>query len=131
MMSEQQFGWNYFENEVVIGDRQDKRRMIVVVFSNFMCIPYNRKAFDEIVGLLNEQQSTIQSLKEEKDSLVRVIDENLLKGYHEQSLKHKEAKEKMEHKDERMEASALIDAVFYWKGYVKALEELKERVSDE
>ena len=73
----------------------------------------------------------MNDLKEEKDSLVRVIDENLLKGYHEQSLKHKEAKEKMEHKDEMMEASALIDAVFYWKGYVKALEELKERVSDE
>lgn len=76
-------------------------------------------------------QTIIADLKEEKDSLVAVIDENLLKGYHEQSLKHKEAKEKMEREDERMEASALIDVVFYWNGYVKALEELKERVSDE
>ena len=37
----------------------------------------------------------------------------------------------MEHEDERMEASALIDVVFYWDGYVKALEELKERMTDE
>lgn len=73
----------------------------------------------------------LEKAQKEKDSLVRVIDENLLKGYHEQSLKHKEAKEKMEREDERMEASALIDAVFYWNGYIKALEELKERVSDE
>ena len=64
MMSEQRFGWNYFENEVVIGDRQDKKRMIVVVFSNFMCIPYNRKAFDELVDWLNEQQATINKQEE-------------------------------------------------------------------
>lgn len=73
----------------------------------------------------------LEKAQKEKDSLVRVIDENLLKGYHEQSLKHKEAKEKMEHEDERMEASIILDVVFYWDGYVKALEELKERVSDE
>ncbi|WP_405288935.1 hypothetical protein [Methanobrevibacter sp.] len=36
----------------------------------------------------------LEKAQKEKDSLVRVIDENLLKGYHEQSLKHKEAKEK-------------------------------------
>ena len=45
----------------------------------------------------------LEKAQKEKDSLVRVIDENLLKGYHEQSLKHKEAKEKMEHEDERMD----------------------------
>ena len=72
----------------------------------------------------------LEKAQKEKDSLVRVIDKNLLKGYHEQSLKHKEAKGKMEHKDERMEASALIEAVFYWNGYVKALEELKEVMTD-
>ena len=63
-MSEQQFGWNYFENEVVIRDKQDKKRMIVLVFSNFMCIPYNRKSFDELVDLLNEQQATIEEYKD-------------------------------------------------------------------
>ena len=63
-MSEQQFDWNYFENEVVIRDKQDKKRMIVLVFSNFMCIPYNRKSFDELVDLLNEQQATIYKLEE-------------------------------------------------------------------
>ena len=68
----------------------------------------------------------LEKAQKEKDSLVRVIDENLLKGYHEQSLKHKEAKEKMEHEDERMEASIILDVVFYWDGYVKALEELKK-----
>ena len=73
----------------------------------------------------------LEKAQKEKDSLVRVIDKNLLKGYHEQSLKHKEAKEKMEHEDERMEASALIDVVFYLSGYVKALEELKEGMTDE
>ena len=73
----------------------------------------------------------LEKAQKEKDSLVRVIDKNLLKGYHEQSLKHKEAKEKMEHENERMEASALIDVVFYWSGYVKALEELKEGMTDE
>ena len=67
----------------------------------------------------------LEKAQKEKDSLVRVIDKNLLKGYHEQS------KEKMEHEDERMEASALIDVVFYWSGYVKALEELKEGMTDE
>ena len=61
-MSEQQFGWNYFENEVVIRDKQDKKRMIVFVFSNFMCIPYNRKSFDELVDWLNEQQDLIEEL---------------------------------------------------------------------
>ena len=61
-MSEQQFGWNYFENEVVIGDKQDKKRMIVLVFSNFMDIVYNRKSFDEIVGLLNRQQTSIETM---------------------------------------------------------------------
>ena len=68
-MSEQRFGWNYFENEVVIGDRQDKKRMIVVVFSNFMCIPYNRKSFDELVDWLNEQQATIDSLQKNNAQL--------------------------------------------------------------
>ena len=38
--------------------------MIVLVFSNFMCIPYNRKAFDELVDLLNEQQATIYKLEQ-------------------------------------------------------------------
>lgn len=61
-MSEQQFGWNYFENEVVIGDKQDKKRMIVLVFSNFVDIVYNRKSFDEIVGLLNRQQTSIETM---------------------------------------------------------------------
>lgn len=72
-MSEKQFGWNYFENEVVIRDKQDKKRMIVLVFSNFMCIPYNRKSFDELVDWLNEQQSTIQQLQEENASLKQRI----------------------------------------------------------
>lgn len=84
----------------------------------------------ETVKLLNEQQSTIQSLKEEKDSLVAVIDENLLKGEHDLSIKHKEAKDKMK-KGESSEVSAILDVIFYWRGYIKALEELKERVSDE
>lgn len=73
----------------------------------------------------------LEKAQKEKDSLVRVIDKNLLKGYHEQSLKHKEAKEKMEHEDERMDASIILDVVFYWDGYVKALEELKEGMTDE
>lgn len=73
----------------------------------------------------------LEKAQKEKDFLVRVIDENLLKGYHEQSLKHKEAKEKMEHEDERMDASIILDVVFYWDGYVKALEELKEWMADE
>lgn len=87
----------------------------------------NFEQYSRIMKLDHQLEKT----QEEKDSLVRVIDENLLKGYHEQSLKHKEAKEKMEHEDERMEASALIDVVFYWDGYVKALEELKEGMTDE
>ena len=72
----------------------------------------------------------MNDLKEEKDSLVAVIDENLLKGYHEQSIKYKEAKEKM-NEGEKSEVSAILDVIFYWRGYIKALEELKERVSDE
>ena len=68
----------------------------------------------------------LEKAQKEKDSLLRGIDKNLLKGYHEQSLKHKEAKEKMEHEDDRMEASIILDVVFYWDGYVKALEELKK-----
>ena len=68
-MSEQQFGWNYFENEVVIRDKQDKKRMIVIVFSNFMCIPYNRKSFDELVDLLNELNDENKELKKENEQL--------------------------------------------------------------
>lgn len=60
MMSEKQFSWNYFENEVVIRDKQDKKRIIVLVFSNFMCIPYNRKSFDELVDWLNRQTRIIK-----------------------------------------------------------------------
>ena len=74
-MNEQQFGWNYFENEVVIGDRQDKKRMIVIVFSNFMCIPYNRKSFDEVVDLLNEQQSKIEKLEKQLEQIPKSIRE--------------------------------------------------------
>ena len=59
-MNEKQFGWNYFENEVVIRDKQDKKRMIVIVLSNFMDIPHNRKSFDELVAWLNEQGSIIR-----------------------------------------------------------------------
>ena len=91
-MGEQQFDWNYFENEVVIGDRQDKKRMIVIVFSNFMCIPYNRKSFDEIVTLLNEQQSTISALKEENDILKQKLRKNYIanKQYEEKERLKKE-----------------------------------------
>lgn len=74
-MSEKRFGWNYFENEVVIRDRQDKKRMIVLVFSNFMCIPYNRKAFDELVDWLNEQQSVI----DEQNRRIRKLEDILKK----------------------------------------------------
>ena len=94
----------------------------------------NDEVFDftlsNVLGKLNEQQASIQSLKEEKDSLVAVIDENLLKGYHEQSIKHKEAKDKMK-EGESSEVSPILDVIFYWTGYIKALEELKEGVSDE
>ena len=74
-MSEKRFGWNYFENEVVIGDRQDKKRMIVVVFSNFMCIPYNRKSFDELVDWLNklyEENERLRNQLERKTILLKI-----------------------------------------------------------
>ena len=76
MMGEQQFGWNYFENEVVIGDKRDKKRMIVIVFSNFMCIPYNRKAFDELVDWLNEQDNELHKYRNENAELHITILEN-------------------------------------------------------
>lgn len=87
-MSEQQFGWNYFENEVVIRGKQDKKRMIVVVFSNFMCIPYNRKSFDELVDLLNEQQDTIdkQELRLQHLEELLELSENLNKSYREKLI---------------------------------------------
>ena len=69
MMSEQQFGWNYFENEVVIRDKQDKKRMIVIVLSNFMDIPYNRKSFDEIVEWLNELSEENEQLRRDNKFL--------------------------------------------------------------
>lgn len=69
----------------------------------------------------------LEKAQKEKDSLVRVIDENLLKGYHEQSIKHKEAKDMMK-KGESSEVSPILDVIFYWTGYIKALEELKEEV---
>ena len=68
-MSEQQFGWNYFENEVVIRDKQDKKRMIVIVLSNFMDIPYNRKSFDEIVEWLNELSEENEQLRRDNKFL--------------------------------------------------------------
>lgn len=90
-----------------------------------------RKMDFENTSQLMKLDYELEKAQKEKDSLVRVIDKNLLKGYHEQSLKHKEAKEKMEHEDERMDASIILDVVFYWDGYVKALEELKEWMADE
>ena len=90
-----------------------------------------RKMDFENTSQLMKLDYELEKAQKEKDSLVRVIDKNLLKGYHEQSLKHKEAKEKIEHEDERMEASIILDVVFYWDGYVKALEELKEWMADE
>ena len=76
-MSEQQFGWNSFENEVVIRGKQDKKRMIVLVFSNFICIPYNRKSFDELVDLLNEQQATIKSKDKQLERLYNYFQDYL------------------------------------------------------
>lgn len=90
-----------------------------------------RKMDFENTSQLMKLDYELEKAQKEKDSLVRVIDKNLLKGYHEQSLKHKEAKKKMEHEDERMDASIILDVVFYWDGYVKALEELKEWMADE
>lgn len=90
-----------------------------------------RKMDFENTSQLMKLDYELEKAQKEKDSLVRVIDKNLLKGYHEQSLKHKEAKEKMEHEDERMDASIILDVVFYWDGYIKALEELKEWMADE
>lgn len=76
---------------------------------------------------IEEQQATIQSLKEEKEYLVEVINKNLLKGEHELSIKHKEAKDKMK-KGGSSEVSPILDVIFYWTGYRKALVELKEVV---
>ena len=76
-MSEQRFGWNYFENEVVIGDKQDKKRMIVIVLSNFMDIPYNKKSFDELVDWLNEQQATITELERKLNKYAKIGEEQL------------------------------------------------------
>ena len=86
----------------------------------------NFEQYSRIMKLDHQLEKT----QEEKDSLVRVIDKNLLKGYHEQSLKHKEAEEKIKHKETRLEASMCIDVVFYWQGYVRALEELKNLIGE-
>lgn len=82
------YGWNYFENEVVIGDKQDKKRMIVLVFSNFMCIPYNRKSFDELVDWLNEQQAIIdkQELRLQHLEELLELSENINKSYREKLI---------------------------------------------
>lgn len=60
---------NANENEVVIGDKQDKKRMIVIVLSNFMDIPYNRKSFDEIVEWLNELSEENEQLRRDNKFL--------------------------------------------------------------
>lgn len=82
MMDEQQFGWNYFENEVVIRDKLDKKRMIVLVFSNFMDIPYNRKSFDELVVLLNSLSNENTKMREEQLKQIIELQEQL-QDYHE------------------------------------------------
>ena len=89
-------------------------------FAWFLSDIVTDKQVEKVVDKLNE-------LAEEKDSLVAVIDENLLKGYHEFSIKHNEAEEKMK-KGESSEVSPILDVIFYWTGYIKALEELKEEV---
>ena len=43
--------------------------MIVIVLSNFMDIPYNKKSFDEIVTLLNELVTKCHRLEKENDRL--------------------------------------------------------------
>ena len=120
------------KKDIGVIEDEEKRFTFGPVSPNFAMIKDNGEPMDteEVVDCLNEQQSTIQSLKEEKDSLVAVIDENLLKVEHDLSIKHKEAKDKMK-KGESSEVSAILDVIFYWRGYIKALEELKERVSDE
>ena len=82
VMSEQRFGWNYFENEVVIRDKLDKKRMIVLVFSNFMDIPYNRKSFDELVVLLNSLSNENTKMREEQLKQIIELQEQL-QDYHE------------------------------------------------
>ncbi len=84
-----------------------------------------------------EHQSQIMRLeydlkktKDEKESLMNYIDKNLLEAYKEQSIKHKQAKEKIKHKETRLEASMCTDVVFYWQGYVRALEELKNLIGE-
>ena len=128
--SERIIEWNKHSDNAVYTDLERITEILNIKQMRLESLMKHREEVGKLFDRIDEQQSTIQSLKEEKDSLVAVIDENLLKGGHELSIKHKEAKDKMK-KGGSSEVSAILDVIFYWRGYIKALEELKERVSDE
>ena len=83
---------------------------------------YGHYEYDDIIQIcdfLNKQEDIIREFKEAIDDKISIAEE----GY---NKKYVEAKIKSSSEDLVNEVDLILDIVFYWKGYLKVLEELKE-----
>ena len=62
------------------------------------------------------------------DIVLKRIDEKIAEGNRNYKKRHLEAKIKNGDEEHRKEVSFILDTVFYWKGYVKSLEDLKKEL---
>lgn len=79
-MSEKQYYWGFFDDEVVVFDKKTNQDIICLEFSSDMNKEgdFNKLVlfFDELVLRLNEQQATINRLKEKNEALKEFINDN-------------------------------------------------------
>lgn len=79
-MSEKRYYWGFFDDEVVVFDKKTNQDIICLEFSSDMNKEgdFNKLVlfFDELVLRLNEQQATINRLKEKNEALKEFINDN-------------------------------------------------------
>ena len=79
-MNEKQYYWGFFDVEVVVFDKKTNQDIICLEFSSDMNKEgdFNKLVlfFDELVLRLNEQQATINRLKEKNEALKEFINDN-------------------------------------------------------
>lgn len=106
----------------------------------------------EMIERLNEQEVIIKELTQKKNDLkdllvnsetvleqkelqkliyktvIDLINDKITEGEGNYKKNHSKAKIKNIDKKYRKEVSLILDTVFYWRGYVKALEDLKKEL---
>ena len=72
-MNEKRYYWSFFDDEVIVFDKKTNQDIICLEFNSNMNNEevFNKLVliFDELVLRLNEQQATINQLKEKNEAL--------------------------------------------------------------